>query len=410
MSRTLIAGAVLGVGLIFGGTLLQSGVPREAQAATASARLLDEVIARVHDDFLDSVSTADLQGKAASGLLRELNDAHSVLLSADAYRRLEEATTGRYAGIGIEIDLRDGEVTVIAPLAGTPADSAGILPGDRLVAIDGRTTTGLGMEDVQLALRGSPGTTVRLSIVRGELPAKAIALRRTNITFHPVQRAMLMPGGIAYVELATFSESAAGEVRDAVDSLLRSGARSLILDLRENPGGLLEQGIEVADLFLDRGSVIVSTRGRTPDADQEFTDQAAQLWPTLPIVALVDSGTASASEIVAGALKDHERAVLVGSRSYGKGSAQSVFPVTGGRAVKLTTARWFMPDGRSIEGDSVRVGIEPDIVVRPEAPKTDTIAPRGESRLPADDPALTRALQLLQGVETLGDLRVRVKK
>ncbi len=410
MSRTIIAGAVLGVGLIFGGTLIQSGAWHEAHAATASARLLDEVIARVREDFLDTLTTDELQRKAATGLVRELNDAHSALLTADAYHRLEETTSGRYAGIGIEIDLRDGEVTVIAPLAGTPADSAGIQTGDRLVAIDGRSTTGLSMEDVQLALRGAPGTTVRLSIVRGELPAKVLALRRTNITFHPVQRALLMPEGIAYVELATFSESAASELWDAVDSLRRAGARSLILDLRENPGGLLEQGIEVADLFLDRGSVIASTRGRTPDADQEFTDQAAQRWPTLPMVVLVDSGSASASEIVAGALKDHERAVLVGSRTYGKGSAQSVFPVTGGQAVKLTTARWFTPDGRSIEGDSTKAGIEPDVVVRPEPLRTDTIVPRGESRLPADDPTLARALQLLQGVETLGDLRARVKR
>lgn len=411
MSRTVIAGILLGTSLVVGGTLIQTGTPREASAATASARLLDEVVARVHADYLDSLSTDDLQRKAASGLVRELNDAHSALLSAAAYKRLEETTTGHYAGIGIEIDLRDGEVTVIAPLARTPADSAGIQAGDRIVAIDGKTTTGLSMEEVQLALRGAPGTTVKLSVQRNDLPAKLITLRRTNITFHPVQRATLLAGNVAYVELATFSENAAEELRRAVDSLGRQNARSLILDLRENPGGLLEQGIEVADLFLDRGKVIVSTRGRTPDADQEFTDQAPQRWPTMPIVVLVDSGSASASEIVAGALKDHERAVLVGSRTYGKGSAQSVFPVTGGRALKLTTARWFTPDGRSIEGDSTKAGIEPDVIVTTERPKTDTIAPRAPAGSPATaDAVLGRALELLQGVNTPGELRARVKK
>lgn len=408
MSKTVIAGLLLSASLIVGGTMIQSGTVRAAIAAPASARLLDQVVARVHADFIDSLSTDELQKKAASGLVRELEDAHSGLLSADAFKRLEETTTGRYAGIGIEIDLRDGEAAVIAPLAGTPADSAGIEPGDRIVAINGRTTTGLSMEEVQRALRGAPGTWVKLSIQRGDLPAKELTLRRTNITFHPVRRARLLPGNVGYVELASFSERAAGELRRAVDSLRGQRATALILDLRENPGGLLEQGIEVADLFLDRGQVIVSTRGRTPDADQEFTDQAAQRWPTMPMVVLVDSGSASASEIVAGALKDHDRAVLVGSRTYGKGSAQSVFPVIGGRALKLTTARWFTPDGSSIEGDSTRAGIEPDVIVAPTRPKTDTIAPRNPASLGVD-PALAKALELLRGVNTPGELRARLK-
>jgi carboxyl-terminal processing protease len=410
MSRTIIAGAVLGAGLIFGGTLIQSGAFGEANAASADARLLDQVIARVRAEYIDTLDTDELQRRAAVGFVRELEDAHSSLLTEDAYRRLQEATTGRYAGIGIEIDLRDGFVTVIAPLAGTPADSAGIEPGDRIVAIDGKSTVGLSMEDVQIALRGAPGTTVKLSVERDVLPAQVVTLRRTRITYHPVQRATLLSGGVGYVELASFSETAARELRAAVDSLRRGGASSLVLDLRENPGGLLEQGIEVADLFLDRGQVIASTRGRTPDADQEFTDQEAQPWPTLPVVVLMDSGSASASEIVAGALKDHERAALVGTRSYGKGSAQSIFPVTGGRALKLTTARWFTPDGLSIEGDSLEAGIEPHVVVREWPTKDVPIGARPAASTPAVDPVLARALQLLQGVTTTGELLARVRK
>lgn len=410
MSRTLIASSILGAGLVFGGTLIQTGVSREATAATASARLLDQVITRVRQDFIDTLSLDELQRRAAIGFVRELDDPHSVLLSEDAFRRLREAATGRYAGIGIEIDLRDGFVNVIAPLAGTPADSAGIRPGDRIVAVNGKPTTGLSMEEVQQALRGSPGTAVTLSIERDEQPAQAITLRRTRITYHPVQRTRLMAGQVGYVRLAAFSETAQREVRQAVDSLRRLGARSLILDVRENPGGLLEQGIEVADLFLDAGKVIASTRGRTPEADQEFVDESAQRWPSLPVVVLTDSGSASASEIVAGALRDHGRAVLVGSRTYGKGSAQSVFPVTAGRALKLTTALWFTPDGRSIQGDSTESGIPPHVEVRPAPAPLDSIGARGEPAWPAGDVVLARALQLLEGVTTPDELRRRVRE
>lgn len=410
MSRTLIAGAVLGAGLVFGGTLIQTGVSREATAATASARLLDQVIVRVRQDFIDTLSLDELQRRAAIGFVRELDDPHSVLLSEDAFGRLREAATGRYAGVGIEIDLRDGFVNVIAPLAGTPADSAGIRPGDRIVAVNGKPTTGLSMEEVQQALRGSPGTSVTLSIERDEQPAQAITLRRTRITYHPVQRTLLLASQVGYVRLAAFSETARREVRQAVDSLRGLGARSLILDVRENPGGLLEQGIEVADLFLDAGKVIASTRGRTPEANQEFVDESAQRWPSLPVVVLTDSGSASASEIVAGALRDHGRAVLVGSRTYGKGSAQSVFPVAEGRALKLTTALWFTPDGRSIEGDSTESGIPPHVEVRPVPPPVDSIGARRGPAWPAGDVVLARALQLLEGVTTPDELRRRVRR
>jgi len=357
---------------------------RAAEAATpASARLFEQVVERVRRDFIDSIPSDDLYRKAAVGLAREIDDPYSVVLTPDGLRRLREAATGQYPGVGIELDVRDGFVTVIAPVSGSPADSAGIRPGDRIVAVNGRSVVGLPINEVQQLLRGSRGTTVTLGLERAETTPRTVTLRRAQIRFHPVQAATMPAPGIGYVELATFSDSAAIEVRRSVDSLRSAGARSLILDLRENPGGLLEQGISVANLFLGAGTVIVSTRGRTPEADQDFTAREREAWPGMPVVVLVDSGSASASEIVAGALQDHNRARVVGTASYGKGSAQSVFPLIGERAFKLTTARWFTPNGRSIDRDSTgRGGITPDVMV---------------PRVPADtaDAALARAIALL---------------
>lgn len=415
MSRALIAGAILGAGLVSGGLLIQSGAWREAGASTGSVRLLDQVMGRLRTDYVDTISAEEMYRRTAVGFVKELNDPYSVLLSPERYRRLREVTSGQYAGVGVELDLRDGFVTVIAPLAGTPADSAGIEPGDRIVTVNDTPTRGLTMEEVQAILRGASGTRVKLSIERGDAHP-VFTLTRRAIVYHPVQRAELM-NGVGYVDLATFSERAAAELRRTVDSLRTAGGRSLILDMRENPGGLLEQGVAVADLFLDAGQTIVSTRGRTAEGDHEFNDSGAQVWRGMPIVVLIDSGSASASEIVAGALQDHERAVLVGGPSYGKGSAQSIFPIQDGYALKLTTARWFTPDGRSIERDSTSGGIEPNVRIKetepPKQPSSAAPPARLHARLhvlTAMDPVIARALELLDGVTTPEELRSRVPK
>jgi carboxyl-terminal processing protease len=392
-SRTLIAGAILGAGLVSGGMLIQSGAWREARAASASPRLLEQVMLRLARDYIDTISVDDMYRRAAFGVVKELDDPYSSLLTADQVRRLRESTSGRYAGIGVELDLRDGFVSVIAPLAGMPADSAGIRPGDRIVAVNGKPTHGLAMEEVQQLLRGPIGSTIELGIDRDH-ETRTFKLTRREVTYFPIQRALVV-NGIGYVELATFSENAARDLRRVVDSLRNRGARSLILDMRENPGGLLEQGIAVAELFLDPRQTIASTRGRIPEANQEFEDQVPQRWPGMAIVALIDSGTASAAEIVAGALQDHRRAILVGSPSYGKGSAQAVYTVADGHAVKITTARWFTPDGRTIERDSTAGGITPDII---------------ERQVGTTDPVFNRALQLLQGVRSPAELLARAPK
>jgi carboxyl-terminal processing protease len=383
MSRALIAGAVLGAGLVSGGMIIQGGAVAESAALAGTPRLFDQVVARVRNDYIDSIPVDELYRRAAIGLAREIDDPYSMVLSPDAFSRLRESSAGRYAGIGVELDVRDGFVTVIAPIAGTPADSAGIRPGDRIVQVDGRSTVRMTMDEVQQALRGASGTTVRLSVQRGDTDTRTLTLRRTQVRLDPVRRVMMPAAGVGYVELATFSDDAAARLRRAVDSLRTAGATSLVLDLRGNPGGLLEQGIAVADLFLRPGQVIASTRGRTGEADQDFSDSTPEVWPRMPVVVLVDSGSASASEIVAGALQDHGRATVMGTSTYGKGSAQSVFPLIGERALKLTTARWFTPEGRSIDRDSTSGGIMPDVVV-----PRDTAA--------AVDPVLERAIQRLR--------------
>jgi carboxyl-terminal processing protease len=266
------------------------------------------------------------------------------------------------------MDLRDSGITVVATLHGTPAEQAGIASGDRIVEIDGKSARGLTSEEALKTLRGPAGSKVSVVVERPGVTAPlTFSLTRRDIQVNPVQHALLMPDGVGYVDLTVFSSEAASDLGHAIDSLRAAGARSLVLDLRGNPGGLLDQGIGVADLFLDAGQPIVSTKGRSADENRAFADRAPQRWGTMPLVVLTDSGTASASEIVAGALQDHDRALVVGKATYGKGSAQRVFRIRDG-AVKLTTALWYTPSGRSI--NRPRIGDGPDDEDVPPADST----------------------------------------
>jgi carboxyl-terminal processing protease len=246
------------------------------------------------------------------------------------------------------MDIRDSGITVVATLHGTPAEQAGIASGDRIVEIDGKSARGLTAEEALKTLRGPAGSKVSVVVDRPGVTAPlTFALTRRDIQVNPVRHALLFPDSVGYVDLTVFSSDAASDLAHAIDSLRATGARALVLDLRGNPGGLLDQGIGVADLFLDAGQPIVSTKGRSADENRAFADRAPQRWGNMPLVVLADSGTASASEIVAGALQDHDRALVVGTATYGKGSAQRVFRIRDG-AVKLTTALWYTPSGRSI--------------------------------------------------------------
>jgi carboxyl-terminal processing protease len=347
-ARAIVAVTVFALTLVLGGWLLQRGLQRD-NGSYQRARMFDQVRMRVANDFVDSIPDQEIFRKAAEGLVRELHDPHSGYLTPDKFRSLSESTSGHYAGIGIQIDVRDGWITIVAPLPGTPAERAGIQPGDRIVAIDGKSTEAWSPDDARGSLRGKPGSTVTLLIERPGVTSRIpFTLARGEIRVHSVRHSSMIGGDVGYVDLTIFSDSSAAELRDAVTQLRKQGMKTLVLDLRSNPGGLLEQGIEIADLFLDPGQSIVSVRGR--ESSQSYSDGAKQLWPDLKLITLVDEHSASASEIVAGALQDHDRAAIVGATSYGKGSAQSVFHLDdSASALKLTTARWFTPSGRSIQ-------------------------------------------------------------
>jgi carboxyl-terminal processing protease len=345
----MLAGVVLSCALVSGGWLVKRGLVGATASSGDTARMFAQVYQRIARQYVDTLSDSVLYVRAAEGLVSELNDPHSSYLSPTLLSRLSERTSGRYAGVGAQIDVRDGWITIVAPLPGGPALDAGIRTGDRMVKVDGKPIHELTVEEAQKLLRGDPGTTVRVTIERPGVPAPLeYTLKRREIKVRSVQHAALLRDSIGYVGLSIFSQESATDLKRAIDSLQALGMKSLIFDLRGDPGGLLDQGVAVADLFLDPGQAIVSMRGRTPDANRSFADRLPQNWNAMPVAVLVDSMSASASEIVAGALQDHDRALVLGRTTYGKGSAQNVFPVEGGGAVKLTTALWYTPSGRSI--------------------------------------------------------------
>jgi carboxyl-terminal processing protease len=348
-TRTVIvAGTLLG-SLVTGGWLLERGARTGTFTTYEGAQLFESVFRRVQNDYVDAVTDSALYRKSVDGMLYELRDPYSTFLPPDRFARLNESTSGNYAGLGLELDLRDGWLIVVAPLPGGPAERAGLEPGDRIVEIAGKPTKGWTNEEASKMLRGKPGTFVMLKFERpGIAEPIELKVQRTTIHQSAVRRASILSEGVGYIDLKAFSDSTAKELSGAITGLLSHGMKTLVLDLRTNPGGLLSQGVKVSDLFLNPGQKVVSMRGRVPEANREYTDTARQRWPQLPLLVLVDGRSASAAEIVAGALQDHDRAVIVGTPTYGKGSAQSVISFGPDGGLKITTARWFTPVGRSI--------------------------------------------------------------
>jgi carboxyl-terminal processing protease len=348
--QRIVVGAAIGLVVVAtGGWFIQQSASSEG-SVYQQARLFDEVLAHVSDFYVDSIGEKQLYQMAIDGLLDQLKDPYSVFLKPDDFRVLTEQTTGAYTGLGIQIDVRDGWITVIAPLPDTPAERAGVSTGDRIVALDGKSTEGWKQDSAVKMLRGPAGTQADLTIRRvGISEALQFKLTRATIHIRSVPFSLMLDDRIGYVPLNPVSETSARELREAVDTLRRQGMRALILDLRNNPGGLLDQGVGVADLFLNPGQEIVATRGRAPQSTRTFKDGRAQLWSDLPIVVLVNGGSASAAEIVAGALQDHDRALVIGTATFGKGLVQSLWRFGPDQGLKLTTARWFTPSGRTIQ-------------------------------------------------------------
>src|SRR5436190_22063450 len=319
LRNVVIVTAAAGLALATGGWLLQRQT-EPTGSVYQQARLFEDVLAHVADFYVDSIEERRLYQMAIDGMLDQLHDPYSVFLKRDDFRALNEATTGNYGGLGIQIEVRDGWITVVAPLPDTPAERAGVQTGDQIVALDGHSTEGWKQDQAVKELRGEAGSPVELRVHRvGIEQPLTFKLTRAVIHVRSVQVATMLDDKVGYVLLTPVSEKSAPELSQAVDSLLKKGMKSLLLDLRGNPGGLLDQGVAVSELFLDPGEDVVATRGRAPNTTRTFKDAKPQLWPNLPVVVLVNGGTASAAEIITGALQDHDRALVVGTPTFGKG-------------------------------------------------------------------------------------------
>ena len=332
-----------------GGWFLQRGVAQEDNVYLQS-RLFQEVLDHISDRFVDRLDREELYDIAIDGLLRELGDPNSSLLNVSDYENFRIQTEGDYGGVGLEIVDRDNLVTVVSPIPGTPGARAGIRAGDQIVEVDGESIRGWSSQQAVQVLRGRPGADVDVKILRpGVENPIPFTLTREQIQLRSVAFSTLLDGDIGYIPLGMFQENSGREVQAAADSLRAEGARAFILDVRGNPGGLLAQGIGITDLFLPRRVPVAETRGQSRDQNEVIHSSSDDRYEGMPVVVLVDRGSASASEILAGALQDHDRALVVGGTTFGKGSVQSLFNLTGGNVLKLTTARWYTPAGRSIE-------------------------------------------------------------
>lgn len=359
---------------VTGGWFVQRGVSDDG-GVFQQARLFDDVLRHIDSYYVDSIGEVELYDHAISGLIEELDDPYTVLLQGESFRRLTETTTGNYGGLGIQIDVRDGWITVVAPLPDTPAERAGIESGDQIIEVDGESTEDWSSDRAVNTLRGEDGSTVSILVHRARV-ATPLTFNITRAVIHvrSVPPGTMFDGGIGYVSLNTVSEASAPELRDEIQSLRDRGMHALILDLRRNPGGLLDQGVAVADLFLDEGEEVVSTRGRARGSTRRFTTNHMQAWPEMPIVVLVDRYSASAAEIIAGALQDHDRAVIIGETTFGKGLVQTLYRLGSNTALKLTTARWYTPSGRTIQRTQAGIGADGDIAAG-EEPETDSTLP-----------------------------------
>ena len=326
-------------------------------SAYSELRAFSEVLSLVEENYVNKVDARKLVRGAIRGMLRTL-DPHTTYLNPEFFKEMQVETTGRFGGLGVEISIRDGVLTVVTPIEDTPAYKAGVQAGDQIILIEEEPTKDLSLQEVVKKLRGKPGTKVKISVRRkDEKELLPFTITRRIIRIKSV-RSRMLPEDIAYIRVRSFQNGTGREVLDALSSLEDEGAKALVLDLRNNPGGLLSQAVSVSDIFLEAGSLIVYTKGRMADQEHRFTSTHDALGGEIPMAVLVNAGSASASEIVAGALQDLGRAKLIGVKTFGKGSVQTVVPLTDGSGLRLTTALYFTPKGRRIQGE----GIEPDIV------------------------------------------------
>ena len=347
-------------------------------------KVFSEILSLVQSNYVDEIQSKELMYGAIKGMLETL-DPHTSFMTPEAFREMQVETHGSFGGLGIEITVKDRLLTVVAPIEGTPADRAGVQPGDRIVRIEGQVTKDMTLMEAVRKLRGPKGSKVTISILReGQPEPFDVTLVREVIEIRSVRHKDLSDG-IYYIRISSFQDRTTRDLERAAEQLRKLGSSALILDLRNDPGGLLNQAVSVSEMFLDKGQLVVYTKGRSKNQDLRFTADPGSSFPKLPMVVLVNGGSASASEIVAGALQDWKRAVILGTKTFGKGSVQTVIPLSDGSGLRLTTAKYFTPQGRSIHG----TGITPDIVV--EIPRPEAAAPRkperaDQSAAPAERP------------------------
>lgn len=404
----------LGINLAIGAKLYsETATKADKENPYAQMELLTQVMEAIRKDYVDSdkVAYTNLAYGALAGMLNKL-DPHSQFMEPQAYHDMKDDTEGSFGGLGIVISMsKEGFLTVVAPMEDTPGARAGLLPGDRIIKIDGKSTEKLALPEAVRQLRGDPGTKVTLSIFRSKAkePSEKIkdyTIERAKIKVDSVKDAKIIEDGIGYLRITQFNQPTEEEFENALQKLEKQGLDALILDLRNNPGGLLESARQIASKFVPSGKLIVSTEGRDPARTERYQSVSGKKRLTVPIVILVNGGSASGSEIVAGALQDLKRAVLVGETTFGKGSVQSILPLKDGSAVRLTTAKYYTPSHKVIHEH----GITPDILVPiTEEAERKLIEARNRATLPPSDPAekiepavdeqLDRALAVIKGVK-----------
>lgn len=328
-----------------------------ATSAYSELRAFTEVLSLVEENYVEEIDAKKLMRGAIRGMLRTL-DPHTSYLSPEYFKEMELETSGRFGGLGVEISIRGGVLTVVTPIEDTPAYKAGVQAGDQIIRIEKELTKDMTIQEVVKRLRGQPGTKVKITVVRkGESRPRDFTITRQIIRIKSV-RSRMLPDEIAYIRIRSFQSSTGKEVEAALSSLQEGGAKALVLDLRNNPGGLLSQAVSVADLFLKAGSLIVYTEGRMANQSHRYVSTTPARGGKIPMAILVNAGSASASEIVAGALQDLKRAKVIGVKTFGKGSVQTIVPLSDGSGLRLTTALYFTPNGRLIQGE----GIAPDLI------------------------------------------------
>lgn len=413
VAMLVLVGTLLGFGLSAGRPVqaekhIEPVVEQDTAAGPVvpwrQARLLAEVLKRVREDYVEEVSDEQLIDAAIRGIVAQL-DAYSAFLEPQQFDEMRISTSGEYSGVGLQVTIEDGVVKVVESMEDTPAERAGVRAGDAIIAVDDIPVDTDNLDDTIDRMRGQPGSEVKLTIARQEsVEPLEFTLARASVQVHSV-RHRLLPDGVGYVRISNFSETTAADVAAALAALQTSrGAAlsALILDLRNNPGGLLEAAVEVSDQFLDEG-VIVSADGRAADARFQMEAQAGDALHGAPLLVLVNSGSASAAEIVAGALQDHGRALLIGQQTYGKGSVQTVMPLLDGKALKLTTSKYFTPSGASIH----KTGIMPDIAIEADEAIRQTGKPPRFNVDVEQDPELRAALSVLKDGRDLRQTRAQ---